>query len=203
LCLWIEELKPPQGDIFVPTFAKNFPKNIHFRNELVSYEALKSIDFYDANLTLYEDYDIRIRLTKKYRAVFNNEVCSEYRRHSTGLSCSEERHIHLKDLNYLYQKNKLLLNDLDAREKKYVQIQVNRYIARIIRGHSAILIEKDHSNKYNRIKAVCLYLKSLKYSRGILDINSLAKVVLPKMIYRFVEKIYAKIFKTNIISKRI
>lgn len=190
LWLWIEELNPPHGDIFIHTFAKDFPKKIHFRNELVSYEALKSVDFYDTNLTLYEDYDIRIRLTKKYQVTFNKEPCSEYRRHSAGLSGSQKIYQHLRDLQYLYRKNLSLLNDLDGTAKKYVRREINRNIGGIIRRSSVSLIENDHSYAYNRMKAFHLYLKSLEYSKANIDTKSLAKVILPRKMYRWLEKKY-------------
>ena len=195
LWVWIEDQMPPQGNIFVQTFAKDFPKKIHFRNELVSYEAIKNVDFYDTNLTIYEDYDIRIRLTKKYRAVFNNEPCAEYRRHSAGLSISQNIYQHIRDLEYLYTKNLPLLNDLNSKKKKYVRKEINENIARIIRGHSMFLIGNNYPHIDNRIKAFKLYLKSFKYSKSKIDAKSLAKLLLHQKIYWWFEKNYMKLKK--------
>ena len=84
--IWIETDKPPEGYIFHHTFAREFPKQSLFRMELVNYQAWKAIGFHDPNISIYEDYDMRIRLTKHFQAAYHDEPLSEIRLHGTGLS---------------------------------------------------------------------------------------------------------------------
>jgi glycosyltransferase involved in cell wall biosynthesis len=128
--IWAEEVKPPEGDIFCQTFARDFPKRNLFRMELVNYHAWEKVGFYDPNLQIYEDYDMRIRLTKHLRAVYYDEPLTEIRRCNTGLSSSKSGR-HFEALDYIYQKNKALLVDLGDAERDYVTRKFGEWIARV------------------------------------------------------------------------
>ncbi len=114
---WVDQEDVPIGDIFWHTFSRSFPKRSLFRMELVEYEALKRAGFHDSKLRLYEDYDLRIRLTKGNRAGYINRVLAEIRMHDHGLSKSSLAS-HLEALDYLIEKNRALLENLPAGEKK-------------------------------------------------------------------------------------
>jgi glycosyltransferase involved in cell wall biosynthesis len=129
--VWAEHAKPPEGDVFCQAFARDFPRGNLFRSELVNYQAWKQVGFYDMNLhNLYEDYDMRIRLTKGLRVVYCDEPLSEYRRHNAGLSRVKFTQ-HFEALDYIYQKNKPLLNNLSKVERDYVNRKVGEWIARV------------------------------------------------------------------------
>lgn len=126
--VWMEDADPPaQGNAFCRTFAREFPKQSLFRMELVEYPAWRSVGFHDHKLRLYEDYDMRIRLSKHLRMIYVNEPLSEYRIHGTGLS-ARSRAQHLSALAYLYKKNRPLLRDLDPAERKYVRRKFREWI---------------------------------------------------------------------------
>lgn len=110
---WVNNETVPQGDVFWHTFTRSFPNRSLFRMELVDYAAWKRIGFHDPNLRLYEDFDMRIRLTKRLRAVYVDEPLSYIRAHNFGLS-SAPINDHFTALDYLYKKNLPLLDDIAA-----------------------------------------------------------------------------------------
>jgi glycosyltransferase involved in cell wall biosynthesis len=111
--MWIEDDKPPQGKVFVQTFGRLYPKRSLYRMELVEYAAWKKIGFHDLNLGIYEDFDMRIRMTKRLQTVYCDESLSEIRCHDKGLSNSRGC-IHQKSLDFIFQKNRGLLMDLET-----------------------------------------------------------------------------------------
>ena len=115
--LWVEEEKPPQGYVFKETFGRIFPKNSLFRMELVNYQAWKAVGFHDPEITIYEDFDMRIRITKHLQVAFCDEPLSEIRWHDNGLSKLKAKQ-HLVSLEYIFQKNKYLLNDLNESDRE-------------------------------------------------------------------------------------
>ena len=63
--IWVEpDSVPPEGSVFKEVFTRQFPKNRLFRSELIRRELFKIAGPYDENLKIYEDYDMRIRLSK-------------------------------------------------------------------------------------------------------------------------------------------
>jgi len=131
--IWAEDQSPPEGEIFCQTFARDFPKRNLFRSELVNYEAWKKIGFHDPNLQIYEDYDMRIRMTKNLQAVYHDEPLSEYRRHAGGLSRAKFS-THFHSLDFIYKKNSYLLDNLNDDERTYIRQRVNEWMTTIGKG---------------------------------------------------------------------
>jgi len=127
---WAESETPPEGDIFCETFARRFPRRNLFRMELVEYRAWKQIGFHDVELALYEDYDMRIRLTKRLRTAYIDEPLSEIRLHADGLS-SLPATVHLEALDYILSKNEPLLANLGSARREAIQQDVHQWMARI------------------------------------------------------------------------
>ena len=127
---WSEDIKPPIGDVFKYVFARKFPKGNLFRSELVNIKAWREIGYYDEGLkNLYEDYDMRIRLTKHFNTAYCDEVLSEYRIHAHGLS-RVDKVKHLESFKYILKKNKSLLDDLSDKDKKYILKNYNDWLCR-------------------------------------------------------------------------
>jgi len=159
--IWAEEAKPPEGYVFWQTFARDFPRRNLFRMELVNYQAWKRIGFHDSNLYMYEDYDMRIRLTKHLQVVYYDEPLTEIRRHSTGLSTSKSDR-HFEALDYIYRKNKPLLNDLSKAERDYVGRKSGEWIARVaVRASDEAL---DESQPHRAAK---LLLNAWRYDPAV------------------------------------
>lgn len=188
LWLWIEgNAFPPQGNIFRETFAIDFPKNIHFRNELINFKAWKHIGFYDPKLTIYEDYELRIRLTKKLRAYYNNKPSIEYRRHSTGLSSSNLTE-HLKSFRYIYRKNKHLMDDLNSKDKKLIYRSIIIRMAKLLRSGAIRAIDQERGSVGSRMLAFRYFLMSLKYPSNVLIVKSIMRIIMPYKIYKWLER---------------
>lgn len=125
--VWAENETPAEGSIFKETFSRSFPKNNLFRMELINYQAWKSVGFHDPDITIYEDYDMRIRLTKHFKVAFCDVPLSEIRQHNKGLSKLKAKQ-HLASLEFIYHKNKVLLTDLNNSEQKDVKRGFNNFV---------------------------------------------------------------------------
>jgi glycosyltransferase involved in cell wall biosynthesis len=187
--VWAEKAKPPEGNVFCETFARDFPRRNLFRSELVNYQAWRQVGFHDPNLYIYEDYEVRIRLTKNLRVVYCDEPLSEYRRHSAGLSRVKLAR-HFESLNYIYQKNKSLLDDLSEAERDYINRKFGEWTAWIARRASdEALSEKQ------LLLAAKLLLAARRYDPTISDWPSLVRILVPRAIYQraalFIKSLFA------------
>lgn len=125
-----EKTPPPFGNVFKEVFSREFPGNSIFRNEMVDYSCYKKTGFYDENLRIYEDWDMKIRLTKYFKTVYCPEILVEYRLHRGGLSRLPPSQ-HLKFMKEIYRKNFCLLEDLPESERLYVERNLIRKINRV------------------------------------------------------------------------
>jgi glycosyltransferase involved in cell wall biosynthesis len=175
---WADSQKPPVGDVFCRTFARDFPKRGLFRNELTDRQAWKEIGYYDPKLSLYEDYEMLIRLTKHLRVAYHDEPLSEYRRHEAGLSRARAVE-HLAALSYIYEKNRPLMDDLAPAERAHVQRKLGPWMARIARRAT-----KEEIEGGSRVQAISYWRESLRYDPGHLRLGLLAQVLLPRGVYR-------------------
>ncbi|MEW5857923.1 MAG: glycosyltransferase [Cyanobacteriota bacterium] len=173
--VWAEGEVPPHGEVFCQTFAREFPKRNLFRMELMPYAALKKIGFHDPKLNLYEDFDIRIRLSKQYRTIYYNEPLSESRIHNKGLSSSDAAQ-HLAALQYIYRKNKPLLKDINVKKRKEVQQKLEEWIADIAKRAAEEAIE-DIQGKRSKKQALKYYFQFLKYKPNELDYKFILKII--------------------------
>jgi glycosyltransferase involved in cell wall biosynthesis len=147
--VWANEENPPQGNVFHYVFSRNFPRGSLFRNELVNYRAYRNIGLPDPNLSIFEDFEMRIRLTKELEVAYCNEPLAEYRVHDNGLS-REKAAEKLSSFEYIYQKNKHLLNDLPSETQREVKYRFYEFCARFARQASKEA--KDNGMKSERIR---------------------------------------------------
>lgn len=117
---WIKDETPPQGDVFARTFARTFPRRSLFRMELVEYQAWKRCGFHTPELEIYEDFDMRIRLTRELRVAFCPHVLAEIRSHDRGLSKSESSK-HFESLHRIYRRNRWMLASLDPAVRQEIR----------------------------------------------------------------------------------
>ena len=104
-------------DLFYKTISRDFPRGSLFRMELINYEKLKKIGFHDANLKIYEDYDLRIRLAKELSFACSIEPTTKIRISNNGLSKSPKEE-HLEAFNYIFKKYQKDIDALDIKQKK-------------------------------------------------------------------------------------
>jgi len=172
--VWVENEKPPVGNVFCQTFSRDFPKRSLFRMELVNFHFWKEVGFHDQNLRLYEDFDMRIRLTRKLRVAYYDEPLSEIRFHGNGLSNSKLIE-HFRSLDYIYKKNRRLLRDLSRNEKRYVDQRLRDWIGNI--ANKAFV---QCCAEGNRIEALCLLFSARNYNLRMLSWSTIANLVVPK-----------------------
>jgi glycosyltransferase involved in cell wall biosynthesis len=179
---WAASQKPPVGDVFCRTFARDFPRRGLFRNELTDHRAWKRIGFYDPALSLYEDYEMLIRLTKHLRVAYHDEPLSEYRIHEAGLSRARAV-AHLAALSYIYEKNKPLLNDLGPDARSEVEKKLGEWMARIADRALEEEIE-DAQQQHGRAYALKQYLHLVRTrpARSV-HLRTVLRVLLPDVAY--------------------
>ncbi len=123
---WVNDEMPPEGDVFLETFTRSFPDRSLFKMEMVRLEKWRTIGVHDINLSILEDYDMRIRLTNRLKVKYNNAVLSRIRSHGTGLS-NVGRDVYFRCLLYILNKNKVLLDDLSPDIKRNaIRLMSNR-----------------------------------------------------------------------------
>jgi len=123
-----EELPEP-GNMYVETFARKFPRTALFRMELVNYKFFKEVGFHDQNLKIYEDDEMRLRLSKKAKINFTMLPLSMVRMNTDGLSKSP-REVHLESLRYVFAKHKHELSGLPSSEAKMIRDMYFRFMNR-------------------------------------------------------------------------
>ena len=154
---WNENSNMPQGNIFKEVFSRSFPKETLFRSELVNYNAWKATGFHDPELMIYEDFDMKIRLTKHLKAIYCDVPLSEYRLNSAGLS-QVDRIKHINTFIYIFNKNKGLLSDLKKAERKSI---INKLRNRIIKF--SLLKSRELMLNGNLSELISHNMKSVKY----------------------------------------
>jgi len=187
LRIWADREKPPQGDVFRQTFARDFPRQNLFRNELIQYRALKEVGFYDPNLCLYdlyEDWEMRIRLTKYCQVVYCDEPLTEYRIHDAGLSKAEATK-HLAAVEYIHRKNLHLLNDLSVPDRRNVQRKLDKWKAKVIDRAALEALEAGRHRGGGRKQALKYLLQFVKCRPGYVPYRLILRFALPCWAYEW------------------
>ncbi len=107
------------SNLFLKTLTRDYPRSSLFRMEMVRRSLLEEVGFHDTNLKIYEDYDLRIRLSKIAKMAYSDEVTSKIRVSTSGLSKSN-REVHLESLKYIFDKYRLEVDNLDDQTRKKV-----------------------------------------------------------------------------------
>lgn len=162
----------PEGDIFEAVFGRQFPRRQLFRSELVDMNAWRQIGFYDPTLAVYEDYEMRIRLSRHLRAAACRQALSEHRRHAGGLSRRPAEDF-LQAFIYLREKHQPLLDSLPAGRREPLVTALDSWQARLVRR---VALEKAAGG--DRGQAWELYRHSQTLDPG-LDSWFLAQYFLP------------------------
>lgn len=186
--IWADGEIPPHGNVFCQTFARDFPKRNLFRNELIDYQAWRNIGFHDSSLYLYEDYEMRIRMTKVLRVAYHDGPLAEYRSHKGGLSRAKAKE-HLVALKYIYQKNTTLLDDISDNERKDIQRKVNGWMAEIAKRASDQALTGIQYHRANRRDAFKYWLESIRYNPKNFNLRFALQVMLPRRVYQLLRAV--------------
>ena len=117
--------EPTKGNIFKENFIRNFQvsSGADFHNEMFYKSCAQDIGLYDEKIKIWEDWDFRIRMSKKFQYGYCPELNSAYRKLKNGLHNSESE-LHYREQIKIYKKNKHLMIDLKNDEKSIVNNKV-------------------------------------------------------------------------------
>ena len=116
---------------------------------------------------------MRIRLAKRFKAVYVDEPLSEIRCHNKGLSHSKAAR-HFEALDYIYRKNLSLLNDVSKSDKEYVMQRTGKWISQICR--QAV----DESLKDGKHLQAARYLvAALRYNPSMFSLRTAFRIITP------------------------
>ena len=124
----------PSGYIFHDVFGRSFPHDGTIRNELIAYPCLLQVGLYDGRFAFFEDWDLRIRLTRRFRVAYCHEPLIEYRRHPGSLSTKTTASVYLTDMKDVYSKNRHLLDDLPRSERVIIKKRLSTKLALLAEG---------------------------------------------------------------------
>lgn len=128
--LWYEDNAPvPQGDLFTTIAQYAFARGVCHRCELMRTELVRAAGSYEPGLNLYEDYDLKLRVSRQHPAVGVDSVTHQYRVHEGGLHRTSFRR-HYDALSHIYSKNAGLIDSLAAPQRREVRASIERNLAR-------------------------------------------------------------------------
>ena len=144
-CFADKEDHPVEGDLFIENFTRSFHVNSgsNFHNEMFYKNNAIKIGLYDENIQIWEDWDFRIRMSKKFRYGYCPEVNSAYRVSPTGLHNSSIN-LHYREQIKIYNKNKLLMQDLKQQQQSHIHNRVYSKIKYLF----IQIMEKSRQDKY-------------------------------------------------------
>lgn len=130
---WITDVPPQEGDVFREAFGKAFPPPGLFRMEVVPYNCLKSVGFHDIRLVTHEDWDLRIRLTKRYRVKYCPFILSAVRTHSGPRLSVRSPMDFLQSWKTVYDNNRHLLEDVPETDRRMIEGKIYNRLAQLSR----------------------------------------------------------------------
>ncbi len=139
---------PLEGNIFKAVFSRELSP----RNFLIKKQTIRAENYFDDQLELFEDWDLKIRLAKRYPIAHVPTPQIVYRLHSSGISRTALV-CRLNQVLSVIKKNRHLLHNLDKKEIHYIKKKINAYYFSVFKSE----------NRRSRIKSWHEYLLCLTY----------------------------------------
>jgi len=140
-----KEDNPAEGDNFLNTFGRiyNVSSGNNYIYEMFYRNCLDDIGYYNPEIKLWEDWDFRIRFSKKFRYTYCPEINMVYRKHSGGISQSgaEAHYFYQKKI---YKKNRYLLKDISKEDREFINYRVKKKLE----GLLSVLMMDSAEDKY-------------------------------------------------------
>jgi glycosyltransferase involved in cell wall biosynthesis len=156
--LWVKDgKKMPEGNILLPTFARQLSGFSLFRCELVRYDVWREVGFYVQD-ELYEDYDMRIRLTHRCHALYLPQILSYYRVIQAPTRSKLNHRAHYEGYGIVWERNQSLLS---ATQKPIVERHIIKTQARFLRDEARAYLALHHRNLQQRWGAIISSWRSL------------------------------------------
>ena len=158
--------QPSVGDIFKETYnrAYNVSSGNNYIYEMCSKSSFINVGMYDENIRIWEDWDLRIRMSKIYNYSYCSVINSAYRKLDKGLHESSKES-HYREQLKIHIKNKHLLNDLENNE---ISIIINKIYSRLKFLLVYVLKKKVDNNEYaNAFRIVLKFLLTFKMRKAV------------------------------------
>jgi glycosyltransferase involved in cell wall biosynthesis len=127
--VWYPESEPlPQGDLFSTIARYAFARGICHRCELMRTSIVRDAGSYEPGMNLYEDYNLKLRVSRHHPGVAIDRVTQRYRIHEGGLHRASYAR-HFDALSHIYNKNESLIDSLDEPERTKVRATINSTLA--------------------------------------------------------------------------
>ena len=111
-----------EGNIFFTVISRNNSRLP--RDFVMKKQQYLNTGGYDPRLYIYEDWDLKIRLAKKYEFYYTNEMGIAHRENKDGLSSANYR-IHIKYLNKVFIKN---FKSINKRDRLFISTRFYYYV---------------------------------------------------------------------------
>ena len=133
--------KPAIGNIFINTFIRNYniESGRNYIYEMFYKNCVFDVGLYDTKLQIWEDWDLRIRMSKQFKYGYCSTKHSVYRQLPNSLH-TKEHEIHYTENIKIYNKNKNLMKDLRKEEITYIR---NRIFSKIKNLFISIINKKS------------------------------------------------------------
>jgi glycosyltransferase involved in cell wall biosynthesis len=167
---WAEDDPPPEGEVFVETVVRRFPQNTLFRNELLPIGCMREVGGFDPALATYEDYDLRIRLTKRYRTAYCPHVNGWVREHSGPRLSRTPYESHFSMVREIIRNNRVLWEDLPSETVREIDEGLEAVL-----GNLARLAARELTREGKRAKARAAWREAQR--RGVCPMVLAAEAV--------------------------
>ena len=146
---------PATGDIFINTYTRDYHINSgnNYIYEMFYKNCLDEIEDYDPGITLWEDWDFRIRFSKQFQYGYCPQINSAYRKIASGIH-NVDPNIHFREQIKIHNKNKSSIQDL--KEKEIIHIQ-NRVFSKIKNLFIPTIKGYLKERYYFKAISVCIY----------------------------------------------
>jgi glycosyltransferase involved in cell wall biosynthesis len=136
-----QESQEPK-DLFERVITRNFPSNAVFRCEMYRRQILVDlVGYYDESLFAFEDWDLKIRATKIFKAGYSGVLGSAYVQHISSISKDPTKKQNVDAaFDSVLKKNLPLLDDLPLKYNIRIRSAIENYLIRrnVIRSRSII-----------------------------------------------------------------
>ncbi|MBI2868010.1 MAG: glycosyltransferase [Chloroflexi bacterium] len=171
-------LTPPIGYVFREVFARDYLQGADlFRNELLPVGFLETTGLFDERLPIYEDWELRIRLTKRFLTSYCPEPLVEYRLHPGGVSRSPAS-VHLDAVRLIYETNRDLLAELNEKDRTFVEKSLYEMLARLSRRAS-----REAMDAARRRSAFEYWVEAVRHDPNRVEWPLVARLALPTILY--------------------
>jgi glycosyltransferase involved in cell wall biosynthesis len=153
-----------EGDIFnkIITRSCEIPRDFLMRKSIYF-----EVGGYNLSLKMYEDWDLKIRLSRKYQFVYTGIIGTAYRRHTAGLS-SAPKTVHIRYIINIYKHNCHMMKKSNINENNR---KIIYYLKRLKNNYKKELqfeIKKHFKNK----RYLMSFFIILKLIYNVININS-------------------------------